>query len=593
MQQMSLSNSNRFNNNRQTNFSQPKKISRSKTTRSERQYSYECKTSFDDSQCTGIMDKIIQAHLKRFENDIMLNEINFIFSMLSKTGDKRKSGVFVDRNTIDTMQKKLNQVERNLVSFRSDSKLNKSVSTWIDSSNRSENVANKIEDQMNSNYQTSLRNKQNYQNVENEENIINRSTKNLNKENPLINRKYSDQKNFANNQKYDRSKTARDMMNYNKGNEKYPESYKNKISNKNKGLNPESESNKPNKKILKGKITIEYNEPSRQNLSNNDQEEINADLNKNNININLIPENNISQEKLRNQQNYNKNISNYPEQSPNQNIQNPENYQQNINNNNNNLPNNNYGPQGFTKNPKNCFSPEDFPKNPENFYDSQNIQENPENPENNFGPENYPENYNDPNIPQNQYYPQNNNRGPGTNYQNYTGQLKNKSKNKTSTKNKKNPLINYSSNNYSPYKNKPGQNQNNYAPFSNKLEDDRNPQNYYYANNFPKSSRPRSGYPLKKRNLSLSKNSQNKNLNKPCEISYGYPPYSTCFACDANCSISRSGNSPNTYNPYFGSKKVPRKHVTYLKSDVVYEQYTRHKKTPEQIQKEMDAMYNY
>ena len=98
---------------------------------------------------------------------------------------------------------------------------------------------------------------------------------------------------------------------------------------------------------------------------------------------------------------------------------------------------------------------------------------------------------------------------------------------------------------------------------------------------------------MKKRNLSLSKNSQNKNLNKPCEISYGYPPYSTCFACDANCSISRSGNSPNTYNPYFGSKKVPRKHVTYLKSDVVYEQYTRHKKTPEQIQKEMDAMYNY
>ena len=100
-------------NNSQTNFFKSNKMPRSKTaSRSERQYSYECKTNFDDNKCCGIMDKLIQAHLKRFENDIMLNELNFIFGMLSKTGDKRKSGIFVDRNTIDTMQKKIYQVEK-------------------------------------------------------------------------------------------------------------------------------------------------------------------------------------------------------------------------------------------------------------------------------------------------------------------------------------------------------------------------------------------------------------------------------------------------------------------------------------------------
>ena len=47
------------------------------------------------------------------------------------------------------------------------------------------------------------------------------------------------------------------------------------------------------------------------------------------------------------------------------------------------------------------------------------------------------------------------------------------------------------------------------------------------------------------------------------ELLFAYPTKGKCFACDVNCSISRSGNSPNKYVPYMGSFKEPRKDITY------------------------------
>ena len=46
-------------------------------------------------------------------------------------------------------------------------------------------------------------------------------------------------------------------------------------------------------------------------------------------------------------------------------------------------------------------------------------------------------------------------------------------------------------------------------------------------------------------------------------IPFAYPTSGKCFACDVKCSISRSGNSPNKYVPYFASYKKLRKDVTY------------------------------
>ena len=64
---------------------------------------------------------------------------------------------------------------------------------------------------------------------------------------------------------------------------------------------------------------------------------------------------------------------------------------------------------------------------------------------------------------------------------------------------------------------------------------------------------------------SLSRSrSGSKSLRKSrAELLFAYPTKGKCFACDVNCSISRSGNSPNKYVPYMGSFKEPRKDITY------------------------------
>ena len=88
----------------------------------------------------------------------------------------------------------------------------------------------------------------------------------------------------------------------------------------------------------------------------------------------------------------------------------------------------------------------------------------------------------------------------------------------------------------------------------------------------------------------LPENPKNKILNvtKSCFFenfiklgNINYKPRSrsvyvgSCLACDLGFSISRSGYSPMTFSPY---DKKRRKSCGVIPSDIIYEQYTRHKK---------------
>ena len=54
-------------------------------------------------------------------------------------------------------------------------------------------------------------------------------------------------------------------------------------------------------------------------------------------------------------------------------------------------------------------------------------------------------------------------------------------------------------------------------------------------------------------------------------ITYGNDRRGKCFACDVNCGISVSGNSPSNYNPYKASLKYPRTEKNYYYNE--YYQY--------------------
>ena len=46
--------------------------------------------------------------------------------------------------------------------------------------------------------------------------------------------------------------------------------------------------------------------------------------------------------------------------------------------------------------------------------------------------------------------------------------------------------------------------------------------------------------------------------NSPVNIPYAKGSKGKCFACDVDCGISQSGNSPNNYDPYMASLRKPR-----------------------------------
>ena len=89
--------------------------------------------------------------------------------------------------------------------------------------------------------------------------------------------------------------------------------------------------------------------------------------------------------------------------------------------------------------------------------------------------------------------------------------------------------------------------------------------------------------------LPLTARNRKINLNKSCFfesfIKLGKVNYTSrsksayigsCFACDLGFSISRSGYSPMTFSPY---DKKRREECGVLPKYIVYEQYTRHKKS--------------
>ena len=81
--------------------------------------------------------------------------------------------------------------------------------------------------------------------------------------------------------------------------------------------------------------------------------------------------------------------------------------------------------------------------------------------------------------------------------------------------------------------------------------------------NIPDFAYPRRYYEQNNKMDSKSKSkSSSRNRSKSPKILFAEPSKGKCFACDVNCSISRSGNSPNKYVPYFGPLKKERKHIT-------------------------------
>ena len=80
-------------------------------------------------------------------------------------------------------------------------------------------------------------------------------------------------------------------------------------------------------------------------------------------------------------------------------------------------------------------------------------------------------------------------------------------------------------------------------------------------NNIPNYTYPRKYKENDIKNKSKSKSSSRNRSNTP-KILFAEPSKGKCFACDVNCSISSSGNSPNKYVPYYGPLKKERKHIT-------------------------------
>ena len=84
---------------------------------------------------------------------------------------------------------------------------------------------------------------------------------------------------------------------------------------------------------------------------------------------------------------------------------------------------------------------------------------------------------------------------------------------------------------------------------------------------------------VKKKYSFTSKSSIFNNILKLKNVNYSLRSKSvhlgSCFACDMGCSVPFSGYGPLTYSPYV---KKRRKSITDMPSNILFEQYTRHKK---------------
>ena len=178
----------------------------------------------------------------------------------------------------------------------------------------------------------------------------------------------------------------------------------------------------------------------------------------------------------------------------------------------------------------------------------------------NFYPSNYPNiNNNQPEIignnanPNYNLYPQNQMNIPGSlNKLNYPNYPQNNQYQGVPQFNNKNPL-----------KNKP-------RPKSVKnIKPNRNyPYSQYdlYNTEYPQRPNLYFGEPL----AAINNKFRTKPLmrrNSPANIPYSKGSIGKCFACDVDCGISRSGNSPNNYDPYMASLRKPRLDVTFFDAE--------------------------
>jgi len=237
----------------------------------------------------------------------------------------------------------------------------------------------------------------------------------------------------------------------------------------------------------------------------------------NNTNINPNPEDQNYQNSQTFNPSQNKNPENPNEQ--NKNYPYPNTLYQNQNN-----PQNSYSSY-----PQNSFQPDN--QNPE-YNPSPEKERNIPGPINKLNYPNYPENNNISKYP---YNPQNNNLP-----------LKNKPRSKSS-------------------KNiKPNQNYPNPYPYG------------YDLNNVEYPQRPilNFGESLASINNKFRTKPQMRKKS-PANIPYSKGSKGKCFACDVECGIGVSGNSPNNYDPYMASLRKPRFDVTFYDAEKFgYYQYS-------------------
>ena len=368
---------------------------------------------------------------------------------------------------------------------------------------------------------------------------------------------------------------------------------------------------------IEAKYLKDLNEenPNEQEINPENEQEINQDLVDNDNNNDLNPNQNLE----------NKNINNFP---INQNKNEMNNINQNIENeqiNNNIIPNSELNPDYQKPNVKNQI--ENIP-NEQNNKEYSNKEDNTPNqsnqipkesnievpiylskisaPENNYQKQPY-NNYNQL-IPQKNnniaYYPDDNiiinnnipfnpdNAIPNNIYPNYDD-INNKNPNNI------NNIYNYPqkpendlNEPYNKNKNKnrinPKQILRNPKQNNNKIKRPKSSKgplintNNNYILNIPDFTYPRKYYE-KSKSKSRSKSSSRNRSNTP-KILFAEPSKGKCFACDVNCSISRSGNSPNKYVPYYGPLKKERKHITEYDGEK-YGYYQYKSRIPEIIEK--------
>ena len=353
------------------------------------------------------------------------------------------------------------------------------------------------------------------------------------------------------------------------------------------------ESNNQNK-IYESNNNINENNIKNINEEIMNEKEINPELNEKINNIDNI--NNINQNENEENENIGNNSDNIENLSNNQyeneikmdNI-NP-NIDNNINNNNydvisrqeQNLVNSNEGNQ--ISNIPNEQNNKEYPNNLENNIKNKNEQI-PKEKESNINPEINPQNspYNNNYQMNQEINPSNDNKNnnnnipfnpdnafPNNKYPNYDDLNKNRNPNNlinlntASQKPERDFNTPYNNNNINPLKNKKKVLRNP-RPTQNKMKRPKsskgpliNKNNY---NNVPNFTYPRKYYHDDNKIKTKSKSSSRNRSNTP-KILFAEPSRGKCFACDVNCSISRSGNSPNKYVPYYGPLKKERKHIT-------------------------------